>query len=466
MVTAPTENEISHWTTRLEGLARDAGVPGATLGVLAGEREFAVAHGVVNAATGLTTTEDTLFQIGSITKVWTTTMIMQLVEEGQLSLDTAVADLLPGVRMGRPDSAADIEVWHLLTHTSGLDGDVFTDTGRGDDSVETYVDGLADVPRAHPVGAAYSYCNAGFVVLGRIIEQLDGRSWDRSLRVRLVEPLGLTDTVTLPEEAILRRTAVGHRVRPRQDEPVSTWQLPRSLGPAGLITATVHDVLRFARLHLDGGVAPDGTRLLSEASVKAMQQPLFAIPSMSGTESIGLGWRLNTWSGRPIFGHDGGTIGQLAYLRIDPRERVAVCLLTNSPESDSVYETLFAEVFASYAAVEMPPGPQPAAPEVQPEGDRLARHVGRYERTSRRYDVSAQGDRLQLVSTMLGDRALIGDEGPQTLELHPVDGTGDNFVCRAHPQEPWTAVSFARSADGSAYVHTGGRMTPRVNPRD
>ncbi len=161
MVTAPTEDEISHWTTRLERLARDAGVPGATLGVLAGNREFAVAHGVANAATGVTTTVDTLFQIGSITKVWTTTMIMQLVEEGQLSLDAAVAGLLAGVRIGRPDAAADIELRHLLTHTSGLDGDVFTDTGRGDDCVETYVDGLADVPRAHPVDAAYSYCNAG-----------------------------------------------------------------------------------------------------------------------------------------------------------------------------------------------------------------------------------------------------------------------------------------------------------------
>ncbi len=466
MVTAPTDNEIDHWATRLEDLARAAGVPGATLGVLAGEREFAVAHGVVNAATGVTTTADTLFQIGSITKVWTTTMIMQLVEEGQLSLDASVADLLPKVRIGRPDAASDIEVSHLLTHTSGLDGDVFTDTGRGDDCVESYVDGLAAVPRLYPVGAAYSYCNAGFVVLGRIIEQLDGRSWDRSLRVRLVEPLGLTDTVTLAEEAILRRTAVGHRARPRQDEPVPTWQLPRSLGPAGLITSTVRDVLGFARLHLDRGVAPDGTRLLSDASVGAMQQPRFAIPSTSGTDSIGLGWRVNTWGDRSIFGHDGGTIGQLAYLRVDARARVAVCLLTNSPAADSVYESLFAEVFASYADVEMPPGPQPAPPEVQPDGDRLAEHVGRYERTSRRYDVSLQGGRLQLVSTMSGARALIGDEGPQTLVLQPADGTGDNFVCRELPLEPWTALSFDRSEDGSAYVHVGGRMTPRVDPRD
>ena len=71
------------------------------------------------------------------------------------------------------------------------------------------------------------------------------------------------DSVTLPEEAIRHRTATGHRERPRQDQPVSVWGLPRSVGPAGLITSSVEGVLAFARLHLDGGVTPDGTRLLT-----------------------------------------------------------------------------------------------------------------------------------------------------------------------------------------------------------
>ena len=122
-----------------------------------------------------------------------------------------MADLLPGVRLGREDSAAEVTVRHLLSHSSGLDGDIFTDTGRGDDCVEKYVALLADADRAFAPGAAYSYCNSGFVVLGRIIEVLDGRTWDASLRARLVEPLGLVDTVTLPDEAILRRAAAGHR---------------------------------------------------------------------------------------------------------------------------------------------------------------------------------------------------------------------------------------------------------------
>jgi len=83
-------------------------------------------------------------------------------------------------------------------------------TGRGDDCVERYVGLLAEVPSVFAPGATYSYCNSGYVLLGRIIEVIDGQSWDESLHARLTGPLAATQTVTLPEEAILRRAAVGH----------------------------------------------------------------------------------------------------------------------------------------------------------------------------------------------------------------------------------------------------------------
>src|SRR5262249_11915947 len=221
----------------LADLAAATHVPGASLGIWAEGQETLVAHGVLSTATGVEVTPGTLFQIGSITKVWTASIIMQLVEEGRLSLDATMAEVLPGVRLGAADISGQVTIRHLLTHTSGIDGDLFTDTGRGDDCVERYVGTLAGASQIHLVGAAYSYCNSGFAVLGRIIEVLDGRVWDESLRKRLIGPLGLTETVTLPEEAIMHRAAVGHRERPREDDPVPVWMLARGLGPAGLITA-------------------------------------------------------------------------------------------------------------------------------------------------------------------------------------------------------------------------------------
>jgi CubicO group peptidase (beta-lactamase class C family) len=470
----------TNWTARLRELASGARVPGATLGIWSDGQEVLAAHGVLNSATQVPVTTDSLFQVGSITKIWTATMIMQLIDEGLLSLNTTVAEVLPGARLGAGDVGDvgdQVTVRHLLTHTSGIDGDIFTDTGRGDDCVERYVGLLAEAGSTFPAGTAYSYCNSGYVLLGRIIEVLDGQSWDESLRERLTSPLAVTQTVTLPEEAILHRAAVGHR---SGGTPVHVWGLPRSVGPAGLITATASDLLTFARLHLDGGLAPDGKRLVSETSVAAMQSPCAAIPEFSAPgAAIGLGWRLSRWDGRTIIGHDGDTIGQSAYLRIDPEAGVAACLLTNSAESEILYREVFDEVFGALAGVTMPVSPRPAhgvrgsGGEVRVAGIAagfagalgavdLERYSGRYERTSRRFDVSVRDGQLRAVLTMTGNLAALTDSEPEELILHPADSSGTRFVVRSRDDEPWAPLSFGQLTDGTPYIYLSGRVTLRV----
>jgi CubicO group peptidase (beta-lactamase class C family) len=450
--------EAANWTTRLPELARQTRVPGAVLGIWADGREVIAAAGVLNRATRVRVTADSLFQVGSITKLLTATMIMQLIDEGLLSLETTVAQALPGLRLGAADLGDQVTVAHLLTHTSGLDGDIFTDTGRGDDCVERYVGLLSQASSAFPPGAEYSYCNSGWVLLGRIIEVLDGRSWDVSLRERLCGPLELTQTVTLPEEAILYRAAVGHRAGGAR---VQVWGLPRSVGPAGLITGAAHDLLTFARFHLDGGLAPDGKRLLSEASVTAMQQPRAVIPDISTPgAAIGLGWRVYHWGDHTVIGHDGDTVGQSAYLRVDPQARVAACLLTNSGQSASLKRAVFTEVFGTLAGVTMPPRPRPAAVDTT-ELD-LGRHAGRYERTSRRFDVAVRDGQLHLLLTATGALAALSGGQPEDLVLYPADGSGVNFVCRTYDHEPWVPVTFGELADGTPYLFAGGRVTPRA----
>jgi CubicO group peptidase (beta-lactamase class C family)/predicted alpha/beta-fold hydrolase len=207
--------DAAHWQRRLTALAGRHRVPGATLGILrvrpGGDDELVeAAHGVVNKDTGVATTTDTVFQIGSISKVWTATVVMQLVDEGLLDLDAPVIDVLPEFRLADPEVTKQVTMRHLLTHTSGIDGDVFTDTGRGDDCLEKYVAVLAGQTQNHPLGATWSYCNAGLSVAGRVIEKLTGGTWDAAVRARLFGPLGLRRTGTLPEEALAHRTAIGH----------------------------------------------------------------------------------------------------------------------------------------------------------------------------------------------------------------------------------------------------------------
>jgi CubicO group peptidase (beta-lactamase class C family) len=452
--------EHTDWSARLRELAARAGVPGAVLGIWAGGKEILAAHGVVNAATQVATTTDSLFQVGSISKVWTATMAAQLVGEGRVSLDTTVAEVLPGLRLSTGDVGGEVTVRHLLTHTAGFDGDIFTDTGRGGDCLERYAAGLSGAAQTFAPGAGYSYCNSGYCLLGRIIEVLDGREWDESLRKRLIEPLGLTGTVTLPEEAIFHRAAVGHRKPPDEARTVSAWALPRSLAPAGGIISSAHDLLAFARLHLDGGVTGDGTRLLSEALVAAMREPRFDIPGLGDRDDeIGLGWRLRRWGDHQMFGHDGDTIGQSAFLRIDEGERVAACLLTNSPVADVLCRELFTEVFGTYAGAVMPPGPEPAA---DPSGVDASRYTGRYERTSRRIDIYLRDGQPRITYTTTGDLASLTSADSEDLALYPADHRGGNFLARSDSKDPWSSVSFSTFPDKTPYVFISGRLTPKT----
>jgi CubicO group peptidase (beta-lactamase class C family) len=359
-----------------------------------------------------------------------------------------------------PDGSGEIIVAHLLTHTSGLEGDIFSDTGRGDDCVRRYVDELATAARNFTPGAGYSYCNSGFTVLGRIIEVLDGRSWDESLRRRLIRPLGLTQTVTLPEEAIVHRAAIGHKAHPREGEASTVWGLPRSAGPAGLITASVHDVLVFARMHLDGGLSQDGTRLLGADSVAAMQQARASLPAVrADCDAIGLAWHVGRWDGQPVVGHNGATVGQTSHLRVAPEAGVAACLLTNSASSASLCHELFTEVFAEFAGISPP---APVRPTTEPVEVNLDRHTGRYERVSHRFDVSARDGELHLLSTLTGTLESMVDSEPEDLVLRPVGTTGDRFAARSRPEDPWMEFVFSQLADGTPYLHAGGRLNPKA----
>src|SRR4051795_7248137 len=231
--------DMARWQDRLALLADKHGVPGATLAILDGDEVGEAAYGVLNIRTGVEVTPDALFQIGSITKVWTATLVMQLVDEGKLDLDAPVVTYLPDFKVADAEVTRTVTTRHLLAHTSGIDGDMFLDTGRGDDCVERYVAACADLGQNHTLGATMSYCNSGYVVLGRLVEVLRGKSWDEVLRERMFAPLGLTSAGTLPEEALLHRAATGHVQPPGEQQQVApVWGIFRSAGPAGLIQAT------------------------------------------------------------------------------------------------------------------------------------------------------------------------------------------------------------------------------------
>jgi CubicO group peptidase (beta-lactamase class C family) len=450
--------DAAYWQGRLDELAGRHHVPGASLAILADGELATAATGVVNLGTGVQTTPDAVFQVGSITKVWTATLIMQLVDEGKLDLDAPLTDVLPELTLASPGATGEVTVRHLLSHSSGIDGDMFDDAGRGADSVERYVANCAKLTQLHPAGATMSYSNSGYVIAGRIIERLTGGTWDAALRSRLIQPLGLTRTVTLPEEAIRFRAAYGHQEVDGTWQLAPVWALPGGSGPAGGIVATAADIVAFAQLHLRAGKTEDGTALLSAASAAEMQQPQIEVPAYPpGSRHVGLGWHLSDWDGHRMIGHNGGTIGQYAFLVALPESDGVVCLLTNGGRASLFYQDLFTEIFGSLWQVPVPPLPEPAAEFLPVEP---ARYVGRFEREGTRFEVTATDDGiLTLTATDTGPLADISPEPVETLGLRPL--AQDVFVGRSKDDLPWTTFIFYDVDGHGSYLHCGGRATPR-----
>jgi CubicO group peptidase (beta-lactamase class C family) len=432
-------------------------VPGASIAWMHGDEVQSAGAGVTNIETQVPVTPDTLFQIGSITKVYTTTLIMQLVEEGRVALDTPAVQYLPDLKFG--DATESVTIRHLLTHTSGVDGDFFDDFGRGDGAVARYVEASAKLKQVFPVGAMWSYCNAGFVVLGRIIETLTEKTWDAALKERLLDKIGATNTVTLPEEAILHTTSVGHNVTPKLEVTVARpWNMARAAGPAGATPcSTVEDLLKFARMHVDGGVARDDKRVISEESVREMQRPQVTLPASPGDGAAhwGLGWMLFDWGGRRVIGHDGGTIGQQSSLRILPEEKFAVAVLTNSLGGGLLAQRIMHWLFAQTLGIEMPPRAQP--PESPPQLD-LAPYAGVYDREGLRTTIRLQDGQLVAESKNTMASAANTPQLPPS-RLFPVD---ESLFLQHDPWGRYVPVVFSEFDGGRPRYMFASRVARRV----
>ncbi|MDX8052934.1 serine hydrolase domain-containing protein [Lentzea sp. BCCO 10_0798] len=380
--------------SRLPELLEEHGVVGAQLAVLADGEIIDAAAGVLDAGTRAPVTTESLFQIASITKVWTATLVQELVNEGRLDLDAPVRDVLPGFRPV-------ITPRQLLTHTSGLDGDLFHDTGSGDDAVEKFVARLADAAQIAPPGELWSYCNSGFTVLGRIVEVLRGKPFNAVLEERLAAPLRLTVATTYAERTASH--AVGHEDgRPVTDPgPESDW-------PAGSALAmSARDLLAFARMHL------------ATPTFAVMREPQVLLPDFGNRASWGLGWELPDYSGGPVIGHHGANRGLASFLRVAPERGIAVALLTNGGAAREVFDHVIENVFSELAGVRRPEPPTPPdAPEPVNE-----RFLGSYRCAGHevvvtqadhgRVRVDLDGEEREFVA--LRDDAVIALERPHTV---------------------------------------------------
>jgi CubicO group peptidase (beta-lactamase class C family) len=466
--TAPAGDCLADLRSLLEASIARHDVPGAAVAVLHDGRLHEAAAGVINLGSGVPATPDTLFPFGSVSKVLTATIALRLVEQGEIDLDAPVRRYVPDFKPRDAVFGDAITVRHLLTHSSGLVGTIFRDTGWGEDSLARQVTLINGYPPFHRPGALLSYCNSGMVLLGRLIECVSGCNWHEAFRARFAEPLGLDSVVTRPEFALRFRTAVGHVRDPKtgqwavEPQPFAfAGHAPAGSTPAG----RARDLLVVARLYLDGGIGPDGTPYISAPLAAEALRPQIESPVSQLSAGWGLGWALYDWNGTRLIGHDGATIGTTAFLRVHPERRLAVALMTNVPLGLLVYEDVMGAIFQSLAGV-WEPGIPARAPDFMPDPER---YRATYEDFTYRLDLESEAGRLWLRAEPRSDNKLPTRRTGGT-ELHPyasdaLYSVGD--TSRALTDEGGRRTRLVRpyriiEVDGEEFFHTGASAFRRV----
>ena len=326
-------NEATASVTR-EQMAEWA-IPGISMAVAQGDHVEFETFGIASQATSQKVTPDTLFQIGSISKIFTTTLVMTFVDEGKVDLDTPVITWIPDLALTDGLARTTVTLRHLVTHMAGFYGDRFDDHGRGDDALQRKVAALYDLPQQTAPGELWTYCNAGFDLAGRVLEIVGGDSFENLMRTRVFDPLQLDSITYFADEAIRHPVSVGHGWDDQtQSNHISNpWPIPRCSNPAGGISATTNHLIRFARMHMNDGEL-DGSRVLLPESAQLMRT--FQTKA-EGNRTWGLGWQRTTLGEVLVVGHSGATNGFTARLAIVPERDFILVILTNHDRGSSAY---------------------------------------------------------------------------------------------------------------------------------
>jgi len=306
-------------------------VAGASIAVIHGSELITAAAGVTNVTTGVEITPETVMHIGSITKVFNATLVMQLVDEGTVDLDERVLRYLPDLKLKDREALEQITVKMLLNHTSGIDGEWLPDYGHDEETIEKGIARFAQLGQLFRPGAEFSYCNVATVIAGFLVQRLRGKSWHRLVRKRIFEPLQMQHAATLPEEALLHRASVGHHFSPTQNKLIrSSFAFgPLSFAPAGsTLMMCTRDLIKFAMAHVAQGMGANGARILSARSAKAMQQMTVSNKGKGYTHmDMGIGWMV---ADDGLLHHSGGGPGVGSVLYAYPERESAAAILTNS----------------------------------------------------------------------------------------------------------------------------------------
>lgn len=407
----------------------ETGAPGLTLSLAdAGGLLRASTYGFADLKARSRVTNDTLFEIGSVSKSFVAAALLQLRDEGKLDFSRPVTDYVPWLKI--ETQFEPVTVHHLVTHTAGLPG------------APLLLDALlAPLWTAYKPGARFLYSNTGYNILGFVVEAADGRPFADAMRARVLAPLGMTASSPTITNETRARMAVGYEPlpddRPRSARgPLGEAQWVEVDIAAGSVASTPGDMASYMRALINRGQLPAGRRLFSEESFRLMIAPAIRSPFRGEEASYGYGLWVSDVEGHTRLRHTGGMVAFSSSLDVDVTGQVGAFASVNANLRGyrPVAVTKFAieTLNAALAGKTLPALPAPAAP---PEE---IRNAGEFAGTYSAPD----GRKLTLVAE--ANRLLLLHKG-RRVALERAGGS-NSFIVR-HPDFDLFVLGFAREGN-------------------
>ena len=463
----------------VEQALEDFAVPGLALAVVADDEVvFAKGYGVRSLETGEPVTADTLFAIGSTSKAFTAFILGLLVDEGKITWDQPVIELLPDFRLHDDHATRRLKVRDLVRHSSGLPRhDVVWYNSPA--SREELFARLRHLEPTRDLGETFQYQNLMFMTAGLLAERVTGKSWEELVRERILDPLVMERTNFSVETSKQDPDhAAAHAIEDGEARVIPFRNID-TIGPAGSINSSAGEMTQWMRLHLGGGEI-DGERLIETATLQAMHTPQIATggyPTESTTLSMGYGygWSIEAHRGHYLVQHGGGIDGFISWVALLPHEGLGVVAYTNAigmnPLPTAVARTVIDRVFGLEEIDYLEKGREAIAEalEAQAEAEQtaeakrhegtspshdLADYVGTYEHPGYgKLEISPSGDGLRVVYNDI----------PAELEHWHYDTFNAKKLDGGDPALDDTKLTFRLDVNGEV-SELEARLEPAVDP--
>ena len=331
-------------------------IPGVAVGIVKdGELVFAKGYGIRELGKPEKVDANTLFMIGSNTKAFTGTALAMLETEGKCSLTDPVKKYLPKFDLKDNWVEDHVNLQDIVSHRLGMEtfqGDFMYWTS--DLTQDQVLEKFGKLEPAYPFRTKWGYCNAGFLIAGKVIENISGKTWADFLRERIFQPLGMTQTLALSAEiAGAENAARAHTIAEGTLQLIPYGEID-NLAPAGSISSSINDMSRWVLTQLANGTY-NGAEVIPPKVIARTREPLSIEGRLRTTNTgirrhfalYGMGWELSDYDGREIVSHTGGVNGFVTSVTLLPEENLGVVVLTNT-DANGLYAALVREIVDAY----------------------------------------------------------------------------------------------------------------------